>query len=132
MTRGSCFTAALCALATPPGAAMAELVDCRLSAPCSDATVCAFDPVPVRFEIDPNQFSPPLLKGDPPRRQVTRVQMGDRNFRAEPILMDSGVRGFWAKLDGVDHLLTIQPDGSGTYTKTPPGDKLTGLCVVTQ
>lgn len=130
MMRGTCFTAAICALAAPGTAAPFERVNCRLSAPCPDAADCARDPVPVRFEIDLGQFSPPLLRGDPPRRQVTHVQLGQSRFRAEPIVMDNGVRGFWAKFEGADHLLTIQPDGVGTYTRTPPGESLTGLCEV--
>jgi hypothetical protein len=132
MRRCTCFTAAICALAAPGTAAPFEQVDCRLSAPCPDATPCASEPVSASFEIDLGQFSPPLLKGDPPRRQVTQVQLGQSRFRAEPIVMDSGVRGFWAKLDGVDHLLTIQPDGGGIYTRTPPGALMTGQCEVSK
>ena len=132
MRRCTGLTAAICALAAPGTAAPFEQVSCRLSAPCPDATPCAAQPVTARFEIDLGQFSPPLLRGDPPRRQVTQVQLGQRRFRAEPIVMKNGVRGFWAKLDGVDHLLTIQRDGIGTYTRTPPGELLTGQCEVSK
>lgn len=124
-----CAALALGVAAAP---ARAERVECRLSAACPDAAACAATgaaPLPVGFTIDRTQFSPPVDRNEPPRRQVTVVALGDRTLPAEPILIGD-LRGFWAETGGVTHLLTVQPDGRGIYTRTPPGLMLTGYCGV--
>ncbi len=106
--------------ATLCGPALAEVVTCDLSG------------VPVSFTIDRSQFAPAQDAGDPPRRRVTRVQMGDVQFPAEPILMGD-VRGFWAEaMGGTDAMLVIQPDGSAVFANNRAGERLTGTCEVLQ
>ena len=96
----------------------------------ADVITCDMSGTPVSFEIDHAQFSPPLIKGEPPRRQVTTVQMGDAQFPAEPILMGD-VRGFWAEgFAGSNVMLVMQTDGSATYTDTRAGQRLDGMCEV--
>jgi len=82
----------------------------------------------VQFSIDRKQFAPPLDPNDPPRRKVTRVRLGPQSFVAEPILMASGVRGFWTD-DPVTgtHVLTTRPDGTATYSG-PEGASTDGIC----
>ena len=110
--------ALLCA--TLSGPAMAEIVSCDLSG------------VPVRFEIDRTQFAPPVNIGEPTRRRLTTVSMGDAEFPAEPIMMGD-VRGFWAEgMGGSDIMLVMQGDGSAIYANTRAGERLTGTCEVLQ
>lgn len=125
------FIAAACVCASPGNAFPIERIECRLSATCQGLQGCAAGTVQLRFAIDMAQFSPAVGAGDPPRRKTTRVETADQAFAAEPIVMSDGLRGFWAEADGVDHLLTIKPDGTAAYTRIP-GGKLTGRCSVRQ
>jgi len=110
--------AALCAAIAGP--AMAEVVTCDLSG------------VPIRFQIDLSQFAPALDPGEPMRRRITTVQMGDTQFPAEPILMGN-VRGFWAEgMGGSEIMMVMQGDGSAIYADTAAGRRLTGTCEVLQ
>ncbi|KMW57216.1 hypothetical protein AIOL_002177 [Candidatus Rhodobacter oscarellae] len=117
-------------LASAAGPASAERVYCEMVPPCAGA-VCAAEAVPLRFEIDHNQFAPPVDAKEPPRNKVTLVALGDQQFRAEPIVMEDGTLGFWAHVAGVDHLMTMRPDGLGTYATTGDMLFLTGRCEVT-
>ena len=110
-------------------AAQAERVECTFVAPCL-ASVCASEELPVAFEIDHNQFAPPLDPNEPPRNKITEVAMGDYRFPAEPIVMDDGTRGFWAVVAGVDHLMTVRPDGLGTYATSGAIPFMSGKCEV--
>ena len=107
-----------------------SLLTLPLAMPCSaDELLCRFDGAPdIRFAIDRNQFAPPVDPEDPPRRKVTQVRLGSHSFVAEPILMDSGVRGFWTD-DPVTgtHVLTTRADGTATYSG-PDGGTTNGIC----
>ena len=110
--------------------ALAFLLAVSGTSALADLITCDMSGTPVLFEIDLAQFSPPLIKGEPPRRQVTTVQMGDAQFPAEPILMGD-VRGFWAEgLAGSNVMLVMQADGSAIYTDTRAGERLDGTCEV--
>jgi hypothetical protein len=112
------MSALLCA--TLSGPAIADIVSCDLAG------------VPVRFAIDTTQFAPALSPNDPPRRQITTVQMGDGAFSAEPLLLGD-TRGFWATQDnGAEVLLVMQPDGTAIYTDTRIVTPMTGTCEVLQ
>jgi len=111
------------ALAGTP--ALADNLLCQLHPDC---TSCGTT-VQLGFHIDRNQFSPPVDAGEPPRRMVTHVMQGDTSFQAEPMLLANGVRGFWADINDTSYLLTIQPDGTATYTVTGPrAASLVGTC----
>jgi len=47
-------------------------------------------------------------------------------------LMDDGTRGFWAHVEGIDHLMPMRPDGRGTYATTGGIPFMTGTCGVTK
>ena len=111
--------------------ASAERVECTFKAPCLSA-VCVEETIPVAFTIDHNQFAPALDPNEPPRNKVTTVALGDETFKAEPIVMADGTRGFWTNISGVDHLMTMRPDGMGTYATTGAIPFMSGRCGVTQ
>lgn len=112
--------------------AQAERLTCDLRAPCPSKGPCVVEAVTVSFEIDHTQFVAPVDRREPPRNKVTRVSLrnatGDREFRAEPIVMADGTRGFWAEIDGIEHLMTIRPDGRGSYVTSGAAAQLTGRC----
>lgn len=112
-----------------PQAVLAERVECEFMAPCL-TSVCLPEAVPVSFEIDHRQFAPPIDPDEPPRNKVTVVAMGGAQFKAEPILMDDGTRGFWANVEGVEHLMTMRPDGMGTYASSGAVSFMSGRCGV--
>ena len=112
-----------------PISVWAERVECAFVAPCA-ASVCVAEEIDVAFEIDHRQFAPPLDAREPPRNKVTTVALGDAVFRAEPIVMDDGTRGFWALVDGIEHLMTMRPDGLGSYASTGRVGFMSGRCVV--
>ena len=109
--------------------ANAERVECMFATPCMGST-CVVEEIPLSFYIDPNQFVAPQHPNDPPRNKVTRVALGEYEFPAEPILMDDGTRGFWANVQGVDHLMTMRPDGMGTYATSGSVPFMAGECEV--
>ena len=113
-----------------PGVAWAERVECTFTPPCL-GSICYADEIPVAFTIDHNQFAPALDPKEPPRNKVTTVALGEERFQAEPIVMDDGTRGFWANIAGVDHLMTMRPDGMGTYATTGAIPFMSGHCGVT-
>lgn len=104
-----------------------------LSAPAmADTITCDLEGTSLAFTIDRTQFAPPHDAGEPPRRKVTTVRMGDAQFPAEPILMGD-VRGFWAEgLSGSNMMLVVQADGSAVFTNVDAGQRLTGQCEVRQ
>ena len=103
--------------------ATADSLSCTLC-----ATPC-IDPVSVDFDIDRDQFAPPVNAADPPRRKVTLVRMGDAQFPAEPIVMGDA-RGFWAEGGGGSQVLFItQPDGTAIFVNERAGLRLEGTCV---
>ncbi|WP_157058892.1 hypothetical protein [Loktanella sp. 5RATIMAR09] len=112
------MAALLCA--TIAGPAVADVISCDLSG------------VPVRFAIDASQFAPAQHPADPPRRQITTVQMGDTAFAAEPVILGD-TQGFWAtQADGAEVLFVMQPDGTAIYTDTRNAAPMTGTCEVLQ
>jgi hypothetical protein len=131
----ACLTASV-GLLSALGPVWAERVDCTFAAPCPANSGCTPAPLTLHFDIDPNQFAPAIDANEPPRTKITQVTEGDETFAAEPILMDSGVRGFWTDQDGSARILTVQPDGAAVYTRTAPnlpdGEKRTGQCGVSQ
>ncbi|MDX8351994.1 hypothetical protein [Cognatiyoonia sp. IB215182] len=104
-----------------------------LSTPSTAETVtCNLQGTPVVFEIGRTQFAPAQHAGEPPRRKVTTVQMGDAQFPAEPILMGD-VRGFWGEgLGGSNVMFVVQPDGNAVLSNTNEGTRLEGICQVTR
>jgi hypothetical protein len=90
----------------PAAPALADQLDCQFG-----------DDLSLRFAIDRNQFAPAIDPGEPPRRKVTRVVANGTSFEAEPIVMDSGVRGFWTD-DAVNgtQVLTISSTGKAIFT----------------
>jgi len=132
MKRSICLGLPICVSVTLPAQAEVEHMSCAFPAPCIGGGDCASGTLNLTFSIDHLQFTPPVLRRDPPKRKVTDVIAGDLHFRAEPILMDSGLRGFWGYVEGIDHLLTVKPDGVAIYTVTPPGTLYSGNCEVTR
>jgi hypothetical protein len=112
-----------------PAPALAEHVACQLTAPCTVESACLPFRTTLSFDIDRNQFAPPVDAREPPRRKLTTVFLGNIAFEAEPILLQ-GRRGFWAELEDGSHLFTIDADGSAIYSTLPEGRKLTGTCRV--
>ncbi len=112
---------------------MQALLCASLSGPAAaEVVICDLSGIPVQFEIEREQFAPPLDLAEPPRRRITTVQMGDAEFPAEPILMGD-VRGFWAEgLAGSEVMMVMQADGSAVYANTRAGERLTGTCEVLQ
>ena len=108
-----------------------ERVSCELTRSCNTSVLCVGEIINVNFNIDPNQFVAPIDVNEPPRNKVTVVESAGQLFRAEPIRMDTGMRGFWAIAQGSEHLLTIQSDGSAIYSQGSDGHMLTGTCEVT-
>jgi len=100
-----------------------------LGAPAvADMITCDLQGTPITFTIDRTQFAQAQAPGDPPRRKVTTVRMGDAQFPAEPILMGD-VRGFWAEGQGGSNVMfVVQPDGSAVFTDMRAGQRLTGQC----
>lgn len=111
--------------------AFAERVSCEFSPPCNRSGVCLTKVVPLQFVIDHNQFAPAHDASEPPRNKVTHVAFGDMEFAAEPIVM-ADMRGFWALVDGVEHLMTVRSDGRATYATTGPVPFMSGQCEVTR
>ncbi|WP_186766585.1 hypothetical protein [Puniceibacterium confluentis] len=105
-----------------PMAAPADVLECRLFPEGGGAELL------VAFGIDRTQFAPPLNPDEPPRRQESRVAMGDETFAAEPLLFDDGRRGFWTgdRQDGA-LLMMIAPDSRATLS-TQDGAVFTGDC----
>lgn len=98
----------------------------------AEVVTCDFPGMPVRFQIDRTQFAPAIDAGEPMRRRITTVQMGDTQFPAEPILMGD-LRGFWAEAQGdAGIMMVMQGDGSAIYADTGTGERLTGTCEVLQ
>lgn len=111
-----------------PGASHADSLRCEVSAPCPTNEACLTEAVSIAFDIDRTQFAPANDPADPPRRKITFVRMGDRQFPAEAILM-GGIRGFWAEgLGGGDVLFIVQPDGTANYVEEPSGFQMEGTC----
>ncbi|MDU8912114.1 hypothetical protein [Aestuariicoccus sp. MJ-SS9] len=105
------------ALSLAPAPAMAERIVCQLGE------------VTLGFEIDRAQFAPAVDGGEPPRRAETLVEMGGDRFLAEPILMATGHRGFWAEShEGRELLLLIAPDGSARLSDSGRDADLEGTC----
>jgi len=120
---------AMALLAACPTSAI-ERISCVLNTSCSGETICAPKTSELHFGIDPNQFVAPIDAKEPPRNKVTIVSMDGESFRAEPIQTEFGLRGFWSAQNGTERLLTIQPDGTATYSLSSELGQLTGKCEV--
>lgn len=108
--------------------AAAEILTCTLAADCEAGPACPASPLTLSFAIDRSDFAPSLYKNEPPRLVVTTVTQGDEVFRAEPILMRSGLRGFHADLPGGERLLTVSVEGAATYTDRGAQHQYRGTC----
>jgi len=87
------------------------------------------DDLNVQFTIDASQFVSAQDPSDPPRRQVTQVTMGDRQFIAEAIMMDGGITGFHEDAGSLGSaLMIVQADGSARLSLLPENRLLTGQC----
>ena len=118
-------------LALFAGPALGERIACTLSEPCASQVPCP-QPVNLSFIIDRNQFSAAVHPNDPPRKQVTMVDLGGIRFAAEPMIIGK-TRGFWEDGEAMGaRIFTMQPDGSGIYNETATGRQLAGPCTVTQ
>ncbi|SFS10143.1 hypothetical protein [Yoonia litorea] len=104
-----------------------------LASPATAAVVtCDLAGVPVSFAIDAAQFAPAQNAGEPPRRRVTHVTMGDTAFAAEPFRLGDTV-GFWTKDSvGAETMLVVNADGTAVYADPQAGARLTGTCEVLQ
>ena len=110
------------------GAAIGDELSCVMAQDCNRRTSCAGAALMIEFAIDRNQFAPAVDPADPPRRKVTQVTAASEIFIAEPILMASGIRGFWTDDPAIGtHFMTIQPDSSASYS-APDGTTWTGTC----
>lgn len=110
------------------GPGRAETLVCALSAECAPGSSCSQRTSRLEFAIDRTQFAPPIDPAEPPRRKVTRVTRDGEQFLAEPILLDSGIRGFWTDDAAIgSQVLTIQPDGAAIYSALD-GSNWTGHC----
>lgn len=106
----------------------ADSLSCRLQAPCDGRAECDAEPVALRFDIDRNQFVDAVNPNEPPRRKITQVAMGARQFPAEPFLIGD-VRGFWAEgLGGSDSIFVVNADGSAKFSNPQMGETLIGTC----
>lgn len=86
-------------------------------------------PVLVEFAINTSQFAPALDPGDPPRRQLARVTLNGTGMLAEAIMMEGGVRGFYAQPgDTQRRLLIMQDDGTARMVLRPEDRTLEGMC----
>ncbi|RYH03160.1 hypothetical protein EU805_05365 [Salipiger sp. IMCC34102] len=84
---------------------------------------CDLGGVALGFAVDRAQFVDGYA-GDPPRRKVSRVRLGDEDFEAEPIVMGTTL-GF----HGAGRMFLLQ-DGSGRLTDMTTRAALTGPCEV--
>ena len=72
----------------------------------------------VRFAFDPAQFSPAHAMGEPPRRAVAQVQIGERRLVAEAVAMPGGYRGFHTDVPpDLPLMMMAAPDGRATLTQ---------------
>jgi len=100
------------------------------SSAAAESISCDMAGVPVNFDIDLTQFAPPVDPGEPPRRRVTTVAIGEDEYEAEPMVMGD-MRGFWT--DGTEPpqiIMIIHPDGAATLTNAPEGAEVSGRCEV--
>ncbi|MEL6958482.1 MAG: hypothetical protein AAGL89_05960 [Pseudomonadota bacterium] len=87
------------------------------------------DKMQVRFEIDDSQFAPPINPNDPPRRQVTLVEMDGARFAAEALKMGGGIEGFYEEAGELgSRLMIVQPNGSARLSLRPINEVWTGQC----
>jgi len=112
----------------PGGTAAAAILDCRLYLDCPAGVTCRAAPLDLRFALDRSQFLRPRIGNEPPPRLRTFVRAGPDTYPAEPILMADGTRGFHARLDDREQLLTIAPDGAAIFTDTAETARRTGTC----
>ena len=99
--------------------AFAEVISCEMS-----------DGDALEFTIDHNQFVDAIDVDEPPRRKVTYVQYGAKQFPAEPIVLGQ-TRGFHADgLGGSTMMFVMQNDGSAILTNRQQGLRVEGLCEV--
>jgi hypothetical protein len=119
------LAAVLCVTAAPAAADLS----CLLT---DETCLRDCDETSVRFSIDASQFVAPQDLGDPPRRQVSDVIMGDRRFNAQAIMMDGGIVGFHQDTgETASALMIVQADGSARLTFEPENQTLLGTCITT-
>lgn len=119
MMRG--IAAALSLAATPLWA-----LDCTLT---RDGCVADCQTIAVSFNIDAAQFAQPQDPNDPPRRQMTTVQMDRAVFVAEAILMPGGARGFYEDAGALgSRLMIVQTNGNTRMALQPSGQIWVGQC----
>lgn len=101
-------------------------INCTLTMPdCT--TDCAS--MSVSFEIDASQFVAPQNPNDPPRRQITTVDMDGARFVAQAIMLPGGVRGFHEEAGALgSRLLIVQPDGTARLSLQPQNQTWLGAC----
>ncbi len=108
--------------------AIAETLICELRGDCAGASPCNPSTTRLQFTIDRTQFAPAISPADPPRRKVTQVTRDGESFEAEPILLVSGIRGFWTDDDAAgSQVLTVAPEGAAIYS-APDGSGWIGHC----
>lgn len=116
--------AVLVSLAAAPAAAQ---LDCTLQ---NDACFSDCAQMSVTFTIDASQFVAPQDPDDPPRRQITTVQMDDARFVAEAIMLPGDVVGFYENTAQLGtRLMIVQPDGSTRLIMQPQNQTWRGTCV---
>ncbi len=85
--------------------------------------------ITVAFRIDPHQFVDPQNTNDPPRRQITRVQLDNEDFNAEAIMLPGGILGFHDDAGELGRrLMIVQPDGRARLTLQPKNENWVGHC----
>ena len=104
-----------------------------LAAPAfADQIRCDLDGVAVAFDLDRAQFAPPVDDGEPPRRRLTSVTMGNAQFPAEPFIIADAI-GFSAEgMGGSEIMMVIQADSSAMLADPRADMRLSGTCEVNQ
>lgn len=111
-------------LAATPAAAQ---LDCTLQ---NEACIRNCTQMSATFAIDATQFVARQDPDDPPRRQITNVQMDDARFIAEAIVLPGGVVGFYEDAGALgSRLMIVQPDGSARLIMQPQNQTWRGTCV---
>ena len=83
----------------------------------------------VTFSIDPNQFVAAQNPNDPPRRQVTTVNIDGIRFVAEAIMLSGGILGFHEDAGEIGRrLMIVQPNNTARLSLSPANEVWTGTC----
>ena len=90
----------------------------------AESVRCDLDGLPLAFVLDRTQFVDAYAPGEPDRRKVTQVALGDAHFEAEPFVL-GGALGFHEATR-----MFVLEDGHGRLIEMATGAERSGECRV--